>query len=374
MRWTLALITLLACAWGIQPALAHTIRPAVANVIIDDTGEIDIRIRANAEAILAEIGPEYTDTNDSPNAGRYNELRSMDPAQLVSAFNEFAPSLLNMPILQADGTPLVLRYAGIKVPPVGDEELTRDSTILLATNIASGANALSWAWPARYGSSVVRYSRGDDAAMQSQWLQSGEVSDEFVLGPEFAPRSRLDIALNYLAIGYEHIVPKGLDHILFVVGIFLLSVHLKPILLQVTAFTVAHTITLGLSIYGIISVSPSIVEPLIALSIAYVGIENCVSSQLKPWRIVLVFLFGLLHGMGFAGVLGEIGLPPSEFLTALITFNIGVEFGQLSVIAVCLLLFGWCSSRSWYRQVVEIPLSLLIAFTGLYWTWERTLG
>ena len=158
------------------------------------------------------------------------------------------------------------------------------------------------------------------------------------------------------------------------VGIFLLSIRLKTLLLQITAFTIAHTITLGLSIYGVIAVSPGVVEPLIALSIAYVGIENCFSSKLQPWRVALVFCFGLLHGMGFAGVLSEIGLPRSEFMTALISFNIGVEFGQLAVIGVCLLLLGWCRSRPWYRSYVAIPLSALIFVTGLYWTWERIFG
>ena len=80
-------------------------------------------------------------------------------------------------------------------------------------------------------------------------------------------------------------------------------------LLQVTAFTVAHSITLGLSIYGVVSLPSRIVEPLIALSIAYVAIENLVTRELKPWRLALVFLFGLLHGLGFAGVLRELGLP-----------------------------------------------------------------
>jgi len=175
-------------------------------------------------------------------------------------------------------------------------------------------------------------------------------------------------------IGFEHILPKGLDHILFVVGLFLFSIRLKPLLLQVTAFTLAHTITLGLSIYGVISLPANIVEPLIALSIAYVGIENCLSSRLRTSRLALVFCFGLLHGMGFAGVLTEIGLPRSEFLTALVTFNIGVEFGQLAVITLCLLLVGWCRTKSWYRSVIVIPASLLIALTGLYWTFERLTG
>jgi hydrogenase/urease accessory protein HupE len=115
----------------------------------------------------------------------------------------------------------------------------------------------------------------------------------------------------------------------------------------------------------------SIVEPLIALSIAYVGIENCLVARLKPWRIVLVFCFGLLHGLGFAGVLSEIGLPRSEFLTALITFNVGVELGQLAIILSCFLLLGWWRKKPWYRSRITVPLSLLIAVTGLYWTWER---
>jgi hydrogenase/urease accessory protein HupE len=374
MRLKPVLIGLLLFGSSIDCALAHTIRPAVATVVLNGSGEIDIRIRTNVEAMLASIGPEHTDTNDSPNSGRYNELRLMQPDQLVEEFRGFLPELTKLPILQADNRAVELTYVDIEVPVPGDPELARDSTIVLKANIGSGAAGLTWEWPSIYGSSVVRFSLAAGGEAQSQWLQSGETSDVFGLGADFAPLSRLDIALNYLAIGFEHIVPKGLDHILFVVGIFLLSVQLKPLLLQVTAFTVAHTITLGLSIYGVISAPASIVEPLIALSIAYVGIENCLSSQLKPWRIGLVFMFGLLHGMGFAGVLGEIGLPRSEFLTALITFNVGVEFGQLAVITCCFLLFGWCRSRAWYRAVVVIPISLIIAITGLYWTWERTLA
>src|SRR5207342_280783 len=113
----------------------------------------------------------------------------------------------------------------------------------------------------------------------------------------------------------------------------------------------AHSITLGLSIFGLIAVPPSIVEPLIAVSIAYVAIENLFLRELRPWRIALVFAFGLLHGMGFAGALKELGLPPSEFLTALLTFNVGVEAGQLAVIGTAFLLIGWYSAdRVWYRR------------------------
>ena len=110
---------------------------------------------------------------------------------------------------------------------------------------------------------------------------------------------------------------------LFVLGIYLLSGRARSVLLQVSAFTVAHSITLGLSMYGLVSVSPRIVEPMIALSIAYVAIENIFLSELKSWRVALVFAFGLLHGMGFAGALKELGLPRSEFVTALLDLQRG---------------------------------------------------
>jgi hypothetical protein len=119
-------------------------------------------------------------------------------------------------------------------------------------------------------------------------------------------------------------------------------------------------------------VSPRIVEPAIALSIAYIAIENIFLSELKPWRVALVFAFGLLHGMGFAGALKELGLPRSEFLTALLTFNAGVEAGQMAVIGAAFLLIGWHRSNSdWYRSHIAVPVSALIACTAVYWTIQR---
>ena len=114
---------------------------------------------------------------------------------------------------------------------------------------------------------------------------------------------------TYLKLGFSHIVPAGPDHILFVLGIFLLSRKLKPILQQVTAFTIAHTLTLVLASMAWSRLPPSVVEPLIALSIVFVAVENILTPELKPSRIALVFAFGLLHGLGFAGVLSELGLP-----------------------------------------------------------------
>ena len=214
--------------------------------------------------------------------------------------------------------------------------------------------------------------RGIRESRRPNGWKAARRSAPFALTSPAPPADRLGTAWRYLALGFTHIVPDGLDHMLFVLGIYLLSGRARSVLWQVSAFTVAHSITLGLSMYGIVSVSPRIVEPLIALSIAYVAIENIFLSELKSWRVALVFAFGLLHGMGFAGALKELGLPRSEFVTALLTFNVGVEAGQLAVIGAAFLLVGWhCANRAWYRRRIVVPASVLIACTAVYWTIER---
>jgi hypothetical protein len=176
----------------------------------------------------------------------------------------------------------------------------------------------------------------------------------------------------YLQLGFEHILPLGLDHILFVLSLFLLSPKLKPILWQSAAFTLAHSVTLGLAMYGVIKPSPSIVEPLIALSILYVALENIFSPRLKATRILVVFLFGLVHGMGFAGVLQELGLPEKSYLPSLIMFNLGVEAGQVSIIlAAYFLMARWFKNVEVYRKYIVIPLSVIIAIIAIYWVVQR---
>ena len=176
----------------------------------------------------------------------------------------------------------------------------------------------------------------------------------------------------YLKLGYKHILPEGFDHILFVVGLCLLSNKIKVIFWQATAFTIAHSITLALSMKNIIVAPSAVVEPIIALSIIFVAVENLVLTELKPWRIIVVFMFGLIHGLGFASALNEIGLPRNKFATSILSFNLGVELGQITII---LLVFGLIISRFgkkvWYRQRIVYPLSIVIALIAAYWAYER---
>ena len=180
--------------------------------------------------------------------------------------------------------------------------------------------------------------------------------------------------MEYIPIGFDHVVPDGLDHILFVVGLFLLSPKLSTLLWQVTAFTLAHSVTLIAGTLGAISVPASIVEPLIAASIVFIAVENIFFATLNPWRTAIVFAFGLLHGLGFASVLAEFGLPAGQYIPALIGFNLGVEFGQLSVIAFAFVLLALPFGRSpYYRSRISIPISSIIAIIGVWWVLERTV-
>lgn len=353
-------------------AHAHEILPAIVDLNFEKSGFYTLSLEVNLEALIAKIGPEHADTDASDNANTYNDLRALTSAGLRNAFLSFEPEFLAGLALQADGTALTPTVLGVDVPVIGDLDLARLSIIRLEGALPSGAQDFVWGWEEAFGASVIRLKETPQNDAYSAYLVAGQTSEPLaILGVE--ARSFWTVVADYVAIGYSHIVPKGLDHILFVVGLFLLSTRLHPLLWQITAFTVAHTVTLALGVLGVISIPANIVEPLIALSIVYVAVENIFVSHLSRWRPVIVFGFGLLHGLGFAGVLREIGLGSNQFITGLLSFNIGVELGQLSVIAACFLLVGfWFQNKSWYRTVITIPASLVIAVIASWWFVERT--
>ncbi len=367
------LLVWLVCGFWILPrvGLAHTLRPAVVTVTFAEDARFRLEIRANLEALVARLSPNHADTDDSPNAAEYNRLRQLPPAALEEAFRAFSGEFIDSITVRFDAQRAALQLERVAIAPVGDIRLARESLIVLRGAIPAGAATFIWRYPEAFGSSVLRLRYEQGKTAKSYWLKRGVQSPPFVLAEGVVPRARSEVFIDYAVLGFVHILPQGLDHILFVLGIFLLSLKLGSILWQVTAFTVAHTITLGLSMYGVVSLPPAVVEPLIAASIVYVGVENVLTTRLRPWRVVAVFLFGLLHGMGFAGVLTEVGLPRSEYVTALIGFNLGVEFGQLAVILLALALVGWFRNRPWYRRRVAVPASLLIALVGTAWTIQR---
>ncbi len=205
-------------------------------------------------------------------------------------------------------------------------------------------------------------------------LQGTKVGEDVDIGALIVSASQAWLpSLSWVVIGFQHIIPRGLDHIAFVLGLFFLATGLRPLLLQVTGFTIAHSLTLGLAMYGFVSVPAAIVEPLIAASIVYVALDNLYASHLAPFRMLVVCVFGLLHGLGFAAVLQDIHMPQESFAQALLLFNFGVELGQLAVIAGAFALVGAFRSRSWYSSGIAHPATMGIAGVGAYWLLKRTI-
>jgi hypothetical protein len=350
---------------------AHEVFPAVSDMV-EAEGALTFTVAANIEAFVAGVDlAGLLNTNSSPRAAEYDALRRLDPAAMEERFRAFWPEMAARISLTVDGTALTPDLVGITIPEVGDPEVARQSVLTFRAVLPAGAGQAVFGWDAAFGNIVLRQ-QGVDAPYTG-YLEGGALSDPIPLrgGGAVGPGQ---VFLDYIPLGFDHIVPKGLDHILFVLGLYFLSTRLSPLLWQVSAFTLAHTVTLALGALGIIRIPAGIVEPLIAATIVFVAVENILTDGLSRWRPALVFCFGLLHGLGFASILTDVGLPEGTFVPALIGFNIGVELGQLAVIGMAFVLVGhWFGDRPWYRVRIAIPASVVIAGFGLWWFLERTV-
>ncbi len=373
---SLLLFTIISCL-SYSDAFADVVKPALVEINVNDERMILVEVRASIEALLTGINAKYKNTQDAPNAEEYDEFRKMPASELQQAFVTFRQPFLKSIFIKAGNEIVPLQIKSVDIPPTGYTKVPRISVIQLAGKLPESADALQWYYPAKFGDNAVRVRQVNEKSeqwhwSQWQWLRKDEASEAFSLTEIVASQSTFEVIISYITIGFEHIVPKGLDHIMFILGLFLLSTHWRPLLWQVTMFTVAHTITLGMAMNNIVELPANVVEPLIALSIAYVGVENIYARELHKSRLILVFFFGLLHGLGFAGVLSDFGMPKNDFATALISFNVGVELGQIAVISVAFVLLRlWFKNQQNYRRIIVLPGSAFISVIGAYWFLER---
>jgi hydrogenase/urease accessory protein HupE len=377
MSIPLRLLPLLLSCCLVMPVFADIVKPALVEISVFSEGRFRIEVRASIEALLTGINSQYKDTTQAPTAEEYDRLRALEAPALAQAFEPFRQKMLEAIELRLDGRPAQAEITTVDIPVPGYTKVPRISLIVLEGDIPVDTETLSWYYPAAFGDNAVRVRQVDERNAQWhwsswQWIREDRPSEAFSLTEVFTQPGFLTVVVDYVGAGFDHIIPKGLDHILFVLGLFLFSTRMRPLLWQITMFTVAHSITLAMAMTGVIELPARVVEPLIALSIAYVGIENVWHKRLHKSRLILVFAFGLLHGLGFASMLADFGMPENAFATALIAFNVGVELGQLVVVALAFLTVGlWFGKRPYYRRLVVIPGSLLIAAVGLYWTWQR---
>ncbi|MCH2096443.1 MAG: HupE/UreJ family protein [Rhodobacteraceae bacterium] len=430
---SVVLANVLACVLALWSSLvaAHELRPAIGDLTVND-GQIRLVLRLNAEAIVAGVDLNgIADTDAAEQAEEVDRLRNLPEAEIEQALLRGLPEVLGKLRLMAGATPVALDGLEIIAEPVANIELPRETRLVLGGTLPAGETTLELLWPAEFGVLILRQQGVEDP--YTGYLAGGVSTGPIDVSGGQA-MTLLGAFLTYIPVGFDHILPLGLDHILFVLGLFLLAPNLGALVWQVSAFTLAHTVTLALGATGVVTVPAHIVEPLIAASIVYVAVENLFTTRLSRWRPAVIFGFGLLHGLGFASVLGDFGLPQGQFISALIGFNIGVELGQLTVIAVAFLisfavlrrtdqaepnvfkgmiylivavvilpvaliplaaqsaqtfeaglpllvalaiLAGLCANamvvggQGAYRKMVALPSSILIALVGAFWVVER---
>src|SRR5210317_636429 len=346
---------------------SHEIKPAIVDLIIAD-GQASIDFKINAEQILSGVdASQYQDTNDAPQAELYDQFREKNEEELKQDiqqnWNLFQDQIT---INGLEGSSLSL--VDLMIDQDVNPEYPRDTN--LKTEVPLNQNQFTIQFATELGPVVIR--QFEDISKEnmifSTYLQPGEIS------AELSPVSQATISqtiIEYIILGMEHIVPKGLDHILFIFGVFFFAVKLKPLLWQVTMCTLAHSLTLILASLKLVFIPASIIEPLIALSIGYVAFENIFQRQGKfhsrsnAIRYAVIFFFVLIHGLGFVFVLEDIGLPTGQLILSLLSFNIGVEIAQIGLVVLAYLLMFYPSKQLWYRKAIQIPCSFVIGLIGI---------
>ena len=383
--WHWAAVSSLWLVLSLSQAGAHEVVPSIADLTVAG-GQAELVLRINIEAQLSGIDLDVVlDTDSAENAADYDVLRALSNDAVAARVPDLVARWNALPILRTLQS-VELSLVSVTVPEVANAELPRISEVVLAGEVPRDATGIQLDWPQGAGNLILRQQGVDDPFTG---LVSGGGSSGLITLAGGDAASGWQSFVAYVPVGFDHILPKGLDHILFVLGLFFLSTRLGPLLWQVSAFTLAHTVTLALGALGLVNIPGAIVEPLIAASIVYVAVENIFARGMNRWRLLIVFGFGLLHGLGFASVLGEFGLPEGTFLPALIGFNVGVEIGQLAVIAMAVIaLWLGCRAADMARLdgvegvVEEYPVmfrawsmtgSIIIAVVAIWWVSERTL-
>ena len=363
---------------------AHELQPTIADLEVGN-GTATLTFRINLDAILADIDLDaIEDTDDAANAETYDALRARPADEIADLTSPLLERWNALPMLRADGEPVTLETVTLQIPQDIDPDLARVAEWVLSGGVPSSARQVALSWPSGAGPLVFRQQGVDDP--YTGYINGGDTSPGISIAGGKSDSGWATFA-SYVPVGFENVLPKGLDHILFVLGLFFLTTQLGPLLWQVATFTLAHSVTLALGALGLLDIPGSILEPLIAASIVYVAVENIYSAGLSRWRPLIVFGFGLLHGLDFASALSEFGLPEGQFLPALIGFNIGVELGQLAVIAIAsgLIWVAVLVSRmgqpegegttlqsypAMFRAVSNAG-SLVIALIGIWWLIAR---
>ncbi len=353
---------------------AHEVKPAVLEFKKIEN-QINLVLTFNAEAFLANIDASiHRDTKNSSNSKLYDDLRLLSKEILKERVLQSQDQITNSIFIKASEKKLDLKVVEIDVLEEKDIEKVRFTKIYFKTDNKIVEAPITLSTKKIFGPLIFKNFSNVDIDTQkpkSQWIKPGNQINQIEIIRE--KTNFPNLLISGIWNGILHIIPYGFDHILFVLGLFFLSYKLKPLFIQVTTFTIAHSITLILGGLGYVTISPVIVEAIIAGSIIWIGVENLFRKSINFSRIGVIFCFGLLHGLGFASMFKLIGLEGTDYFLNLISFNVGIEIGQIITLLPLIILIPFFNRFSWYRILIAIPASIIIALFGADMFIDRVL-
>ncbi len=348
----------------------------VSRALAHDPGLSNVDVKLESKRLTAQLVYNYTDIEGAVPVDQ-NLDRTITPEEFNAAKSQLEALARNAMTVNVDGTVVPPSDAQVRIAKAEDGRETvyfslvypgsPSSSLIVKSNLMDKLS--------RGHREYFRLTNATGNTIAERLLDTTNATAEVTAGELSAALGRWHTFKQFLLLGIEHIL-LGFDHLCFLVALLLVATTLGSVLKIVTSFTIAHSITLALAAFDKVTLSPSIVEPMIAVSIVYVGLEN-IWRQGKDieGRWLLTFAFGLIHGFGFAGVLKElnIGAGGSGIAVPLVSFNVGVEMGQLAVAALVWPLLQWLRNRpTLTRKLVPVG-SLLVVIAGGYWLIERTL-
>lgn len=352
---------------------AHEFEPTEASIIVHSDTELSLSVDVD---LIELFGAQFDMDGDAEEM--IAAVRSLTLGDIVQASEGVKQELKAGVDIFVDGTPVVLEeFSSLSAMRLvqllqRDPDSSNYRAEFTSTAVFREGTELQVRFPEVLGTVSLFIASPKQTLLSANELSNGYL---MALGGVQGFSTKAATAVNYAHHGFLHVLPYGLDHILFVIALCLLSTRVSTLVWQISIFTLAHTLTLGLSSSGVVNLSDNlvanVVEPLIALSIAWVAFENIFAKKLHRWRLLIVFMFGLMHGLGFASALMSLGLSNSQWLTSLIFFNIGVELGQIVVVVLTVAATYWWRDKTWYPKFMQMPLCIGIGLMGLYWVVER---
>jgi len=388
-RQTKLLIVVLALAAAAVPLAAHDLERTMVSLTFARDGSFVLDVANDPNWLVLRL-ESFLETAPGPTGPGPRTTPILAAGDRDARLRALAPVFIDRIVLFVDGREV--RPRSIEYVPPFDSRLNTalaqgrpamQPTDIVPPSLAAfrlrgrvdpDAHILRW----YYGMVVDPYPltiHRADGRVMNEWIVAGDAWSRVEdLTGQFVRQTIFSVARQYIALGYARVIPNGLDHILFMVAVFLFGLRLRFVLRQMLTFSVSCATALALTAYGVVSAPPRGFGVFVALSVVHIAADNLAGTPLKRVRLAFVSACGLLHGIALASPLSNAGLASHELPLAILWFYVGIGAAELTIIAIASACVTWSRAQAWYHRRVVVPASVAIVGMGVYWTITRVIG